>query len=350
MIPLFFYVAFQNNHEPLEAPDRYIEMYPEHWRDDRRWYAGMTTYWDECVGNITQTLKDKGMYSNTLIVLTTDNGGPTYWAPSIQPAHLLGGYNHGGGANNWPLRGSKVSNWEGGVRGVSFVSGGFLPESVRGTKLEEYVHVTDWYSTFAHLAGVDPTDPSKVGTRSDGTRFDLPPIDSINLWPVISGAVEKSPRAEIPITIHHPIFNNSALIVGDYKLLLGEQSLSYWQGPAFPNGTEPYGEDNGPKVDCGNDLTLEGGCLFNIREDPAETRDLAKDLPDVLQRLKDRYSELLATALRQDEVVAKAGSCWFANVSPIPICPAPREFVDMLRKNDGVVGPWVGLGDASEFV
>jgi len=100
MIPLFFYVAFQNNHEPLEAPDRYIEMYPEHWRDDRRWYAGMTTYWDECVGNITQTLKDKGMYSNTLIVLTTDNGGPTYWAPSIQPAHLLGGYNHGGGANN----------------------------------------------------------------------------------------------------------------------------------------------------------------------------------------------------------------------------------------------------------
>ena len=41
-IPLFFYISFQNNHEPLEAPDEYIEMYPHSWREDRRWYAGMT--------------------------------------------------------------------------------------------------------------------------------------------------------------------------------------------------------------------------------------------------------------------------------------------------------------------
>ena len=36
-IPLFFYIAFQNNHEPLEAPDEYIERYPASWREDRRW-------------------------------------------------------------------------------------------------------------------------------------------------------------------------------------------------------------------------------------------------------------------------------------------------------------------------
>ena len=41
---LFFYVAFQVNHTPLEVPDSYIEKYPAEWREDRRWYAGMATY------------------------------------------------------------------------------------------------------------------------------------------------------------------------------------------------------------------------------------------------------------------------------------------------------------------
>ena len=37
--------AFQNCHAPLEAPDAYVQKYPEDWRDDRRWYAGMVSYW-----------------------------------------------------------------------------------------------------------------------------------------------------------------------------------------------------------------------------------------------------------------------------------------------------------------
>ena len=37
--------AFQNCHAPLEAPDAYVEKYPEDWRDDRRWYAGMVSHW-----------------------------------------------------------------------------------------------------------------------------------------------------------------------------------------------------------------------------------------------------------------------------------------------------------------
>jgi arylsulfatase A-like enzyme len=63
-------VAFQCNHEPLEAPDGYIERYPDTWRDDRRWYAAMTTYWDSSLHNITETLKAKGMWDNLLIVVS----------------------------------------------------------------------------------------------------------------------------------------------------------------------------------------------------------------------------------------------------------------------------------------
>ena len=85
------------------------------------------------------------------------------------------------------------------------------------------------------------------------------------VWPLISGQNSTSPRTEIPIAMMQPETNNSALIVGQYKLLIGPQDLacktqmpidafsiwrtrlanlkgilldfiSDWQGPAFPNG------------------------------------------------------------------------------------------------------------------
>lgn len=51
---------------------------------------------DEAIMNMTQALKDSGMWNNTLLVFTTDNGGPVFK-----------------GANNAPLRGSKGSMYEG---------------------------------------------------------------------------------------------------------------------------------------------------------------------------------------------------------------------------------------------
>ena len=54
------------------------------------------------------------------------------------------------------------------------------------------------------------------------------------MWPVISGQVNVSqsstgPRTEIPLSIANPIYQTSALIVGDHKLLVGSQTLGYWQ-------------------------------------------------------------------------------------------------------------------------
>jgi arylsulfatase A-like enzyme len=59
------------------------------------------------------------------------------------------------------------------------VSGGALPEGQRGTHNDGYIHVCDWFATFAHLAGVDPEDPNTVGHRYDGTPFALPGRDSM---------------------------------------------------------------------------------------------------------------------------------------------------------------------------
>ena len=83
-------------------------------------------------------------------------------------------------ANNFPLRGGKYSDFEGGVRVRAFVNGGYLPSAMRGSQVKALMSVADFWATFAGLAGVDTTDQK-------ASRNGLPPIDSIDMWPVISG-------------------------------------------------------------------------------------------------------------------------------------------------------------------
>jgi arylsulfatase I/J len=69
----------------------------------RQLYHAMVNFADEAVGNVTTALKAKGMWEDTLVVFSADNGGPIY-------------QNGSAGANNYPLKGGKMDNWEGGIR------------------------------------------------------------------------------------------------------------------------------------------------------------------------------------------------------------------------------------------
>merc|ERR1719247_1653861 len=101
----------------------------------------MVYYIDEAIGNVTAELKSSGKWDNTLVVVHADNGGPIYYSGCC-------------GGNNWPLKGGKLSNWEGGIRVNAFVTGGLVPADKRGTKQDGLMAAWDWYSTYAHLAGV----------------------------------------------------------------------------------------------------------------------------------------------------------------------------------------------------
>ena len=58
--PLFLYMAFQNVHDPVEAPQQYVDKYKFITNDLRRRYAGMVDILDEAVGNLTNTFKTAG--------------------------------------------------------------------------------------------------------------------------------------------------------------------------------------------------------------------------------------------------------------------------------------------------
>ena len=65
------------------------------------------------------------------------------------------------GGSNYPLRGGKGSNWEGGVRVPAIVGGGFLPASQRNKITNGVAHIVDWYTTLVSLAGLGTQPPSR---------------------------------------------------------------------------------------------------------------------------------------------------------------------------------------------
>ena len=59
------------------------------------------------------------------------------------------------------------------------------------------------------------------------------------MWGYITGKLKDSPRTEMMLSneFKRGTLFSAALIVGDYKLILGSQPYGFWQGPVFPNAT-----------------------------------------------------------------------------------------------------------------
>ena len=95
---------------------------------------------------------------------------------------------------------------------------------------------------------------------------------------------------------------NGALIVDEYKLILGRQTYGFWQSPQYPNATTNHSAEQ--PFDCG-----VGGCLFNIRQDPSEYTDLALTQPTKLKQLLATFVALNATRFEAPKLAVDAGQC-----------------------------------------
>ena len=79
-------------------------------------------------------LISNGMWNDKLLVVESDSDGSCG--------------TDGNAANNCLSRGGNYSDFQGGLRALSLVSGGFVPQDRRGMKLNDTMHTADWYSTF----------------------------------------------------------------------------------------------------------------------------------------------------------------------------------------------------------
>ncbi|MCG8626084.1 MAG: hypothetical protein MJE68_29315, partial [Proteobacteria bacterium] len=175
------------------------------------------------------------------------------------------------GGSNYPLKGSKGTLFEGGVRSLAFTNGGLLPTKMQGKTAEGFIHIADWYTTFCKLAGVDSSD-------SGSGKF---PIDGLDVWPMITG--ENYTTQHTDIVLSYDFGNTGAIIMGEYKLIVGKQPEDcdslMWTPLDYPCHDGPKGENCDPY------------CLYNIVEDPSEHKELSKQAPDVLKKMIKQYNE-----------------------------------------------------------
>lgn len=242
--PLFLYVPFNAVHAPHQVPDRYKEPYKD-LKEPRRTYAGMVAALDEAVGQIVSALDDARMRADTLIIFSSDNGGP-------QPGRVT---------SNGKLRAGKGTLYEGGVRVCACAArdGHIKP----GTVVNEPLHMVDWYPTLVKLAGASLDQKL--------------PLDGLDAWPTIAQG-KPTPHAEI---LHNSTPRNGAIRMGDWKLVLNGH-----------RGDEP-GEAN-----AGAQEQKEVVELFNLADDLSEKNNLAGARPDKVKELRARYDTLARQAAK----------------------------------------------------
>ncbi|KAH6945093.1 hypothetical protein HPB50_007197 [Hyalomma asiaticum] len=306
---------------------------------------------DESIGQVIEALYRKGMLSNSVVVFTSDNGGMPIGSDSNTGA-------------NWPLRGTKGTLWEGGVRVPAIVWSLLLKPGPR-IVIPGLAHAADWLPTLYSAGG--------------GSVSDLSPTDGFDLWPALLSAKSNDhvdwPRQELLLDVDQPS-GLAAYRDGNFKLVVVSD-------PASNNSRHPFGDSShqqhvpipgneppfcsseeaatvyfnsrmkssptwrtleklgGPgqgfpvtpgwrgtaAVKCNSESIVStyvglnnGDYLFDLSRDPCELQNLASQLPSVVSSIKDKL-QVYRTVARQ---------------------PSPHTIVEngLPEYNDCVWAPW----------
>ncbi|KAI5646460.1 sulfatase domain-containing protein [Phthorimaea operculella] len=297
--PLFLMMAHLaphsgNNGALLQAPPEIIRSMRHVENAERRIFAAMVKKLDDSVGEIVTTLSENGILDNSIIVFISDNGGMPYG-------------NSANYASNWPLRGSKFTPFEGGIRAAGLLWTSQL--SASNHLWNGFMHVVDWLPTLLTAIGAKTPDN----------------IDGIDLWNnIVSNQI--STREEIFEIFTFGDKSFSSITQGDYKLVSGNVEQEYSKffgddvrgrngdGPSYVQTIknsnmysvlEKMGNtfvideiflrdslritcnlSNYETVPCKPDK--DTSCLYNIREDPCERKDLLQSHLEVAQKLAAR--------------------------------------------------------------
>lgn len=287
--PIFLYYSPNSIHSmytgaPQSDLDKFTGAHFEGEDGERRKVAySMVAALDEMVGALETTFKNAGIWDNTVLCFTTDNGG-----------NPEGGLKHPGvtssgvwpGGSNFPLRGNKGGDYEGGVRGIGFIRGAAASMPLEPGTSDALMHVSDWYPTIVHMGG--------------GSYEGSLPLDGIDQYDVIFAGAEPA-RTKI---IHNCPFRadgeswhdaahkhgyGGALRKGDFKFMIANDHHGYL--PSHQVQDVMVGFESGSKLFCAVPEPVEGQFLFNIKEDPLECTNLA-GLPENKAIVDDMHAEL----------------------------------------------------------
>lgn len=231
--PFFLYLSFYTVHIPLMGKEKLIKKYQaksEQLSDSvfkNAIYAAMVETLDKNVGRLVSSIDSLGLAQNTLVILTSDNGGLSVPEGPHTPA-----------TSNEPLRAGKGYMYEGGIREPLIMR--WTGKMNKGIVVNNMTSSIDFFPTIMSIAGQDYETT----------------VDGIDISPIIFNQENVTNR---PLFWHYPHYSNqggtptSAIRDGKYKLI------------------EFY-----------NDGHLE---LYDLENDISESNNLASKMPEIRDSL-----------------------------------------------------------------
>ena len=223
--PYFLYLAFNAVHSPHMATAKYYDRFPQIKDHQARVYAAMVAALDDQVGRVVEAVDASGQAENTLIYFASDNGCAMYF-PNL--------------CSCTPLRGGKLSHFEGGVR-VPFMM-----------RWPGHIQAGTVYRDMVSLLDVLPTSVAAAGGSLPADRA----YDGVDIMPYLTGKKPGSPHSMLAWR-RLPL---SSIRQGDWKL---------WE--VVDDKTGKFG-----------DYKL----LFNLKDDLNETTNLADKNPQKVKELE----------------------------------------------------------------
>ena len=258
-------------HNPDQVPHKYRKPYEKlenstGWDTKRVTYAGMLSAADEGIGKVIQSLKDTDMWKDTVVIFTTDNGGPTAVC-AIQ------------GSSNYPKRGGKCTIYEGGTTGDGFMSGPAL-----STKWKVPVGKNRTYPHLMHVVDWLPTIAAAVEEKPEGKTLDgVNHLEALRTHNSSGSNRGKAPREEIFVGYAYVPYNGGdwygpALRYRQWKLIQG--------GTGGPEDRKTIPKGTKYPAQMGNASSTYS--LYDLSTDPHEQHDVAKENPHVVQLLQKK--------------------------------------------------------------
>lgn len=233
-------------HVSLQAPKRWVDYYVKKFGDEEPYtgqmdylpcryphatYAAMVSYFDEQVGKLIEKLKEEGLYENTLVIFTSDNG-PTFNGGTDSP------WFNSGGLFKSEYGWGKCFVHEGGIRVPAIAS---WPGKIKaGSESDLICGFQDMMPTLAELASVP-----------------CPETDGISILPTLLGEDDRQQQHEY--------------LYWEYPEMDGQKAVRWGRWKGIITGIRE-----------GN-TTMQ---LFDLETDIQELHDVSADHPDVVERLR----------------------------------------------------------------
>ncbi len=243
--PFFLYMSHYAVHSPFNSDPRFADNYKQSTKPkNAQAYATLIEGIDKSLGDLMDHVTSKGEAENTLILFVGDNGSD---AP-LGPVH---GY-----SSSFPLRGKKATCYEGGMR-VPFIAGwaktsnkNMFPIASNSLHTDQIGTIMDIYSTILEISGA----------KNPANHV----VDGVSLLKQFSG--ESNPDRSDHFMCHFPHSHRSSYFTtfrkGNWKLIYRYKGKNRYE-------------------------------LYNLSEDPFETRNLAKSEPGKLKELTKRMANRL---------------------------------------------------------